>query len=286
MSFAVSLEFVAYILLSLLKNDVSQRVTPCLRRVLLPSQPFALQQMSNVARTRLLTLDVLRRAGIAGTLVALSQLPLFDASPAAQAQQSDVSAASALQRWDTLHFTAIAQRGYAYEQSWAFLPGAPMIMRVLSRLVWENATSTQLTLVGSTVALLCSNVLDLYDLTIEVSGLSAVATLAGWLSLVPLSPAALIFAPYTEPFFTFLSYKGGIRVTPIDLAGLTHCLGMLFCARRRFLLAAIMFALASCFRSNGALLGGFILWPTVIEPFFSSRRLNSVRILAQHARPC
>jgi len=157
-----------------------------------------------LTRNRLVALDALERIAIAGTLYALSYLPLFDASPLVSATSARFPA---LQRWDTLHFLGIAQRGYAYEHNWAFLPGAPFVIRAFGRIFGATDAAT-LALLGSLAALCCSTARDLYDLTLQLTASPGVAALASALSLVPMSPATLLFAPYTEPFFTFLSYKG------------------------------------------------------------------------------
>lgn len=36
-------------------------------------------------------------------------------------------------QWDTIHFLKIAKDGYAIEQNYAFLPGAPLVLRVGGR---------------------------------------------------------------------------------------------------------------------------------------------------------
>ncbi|KAG8960435.1 ER membrane glycoprotein subunit of the GPI transamidase complex-like protein [Tulasnella sp. 425] len=97
--------------------------------------------------------------------------------------------------------------------------------------------------------MLCDWTGDLYDLTIAVGGTPSMAKLTTLLSLVPLSPPALLFAPYAEPFFATLSYKG-----------------MLACRRRNWMKASVCFMLATAFRSNGTMLAGFIIWGILVEP--------------------
>jgi hypothetical protein len=41
---------------------------------------------------------------------------------------------------------------------------------------------------------------------------------------------------------------------------------MLHCARQNWIRASIYFCLACCFRSNGALLAGYIIWGMLLEP--------------------
>ncbi|KAG5653630.1 hypothetical protein H0H81_011856 [Sphagnurus paluster] len=71
------------------------------------------------------------------------------------------------------------------------------------------------------------------------------------------SPATLYFAPYAEPFFTHLSYKG-----------------MLYAAQEHWLHATLCFALAASFRSNGVVLCGYLLWGLVAQPFLDRKPLR------------
>lgn len=43
--------------------------------------------------------------------------------------------ASPTLRWDAIHFTAIATKGYEYEQQIAFQPGWPLLVRLLARMM-------------------------------------------------------------------------------------------------------------------------------------------------------
>jgi hypothetical protein len=54
-------------------------------------------------------------------------------------------------QWDTLHFLKIAKDGYAQEQSFAFSPGVPLILRVFGKLFNEDFQAAQ--------AVLCTVVL-------------------------------------------------------------------------------------------------------------------------------
>lgn len=35
-------------------------------------------------------------------------------------------------RWDSIYFLSISERGYIYEQEYAFFPGLPMMMRLMA----------------------------------------------------------------------------------------------------------------------------------------------------------
>lgn len=49
---------------------------------------------------------------------------------------------------------------------------------------------------------------------------------------------------------------------------------MLCCAKKRFAVAAVAFALACSFRSNGTTLAGFIIWGTIVEPLLANFRTH------------
>jgi phosphatidylinositol glycan class V len=48
---------------------------------------------------------------------------------------------------------------------------------------------------------------------------------------------------------------------------------MLSCAREQWILAALFFAIAGSFRSNGIFLSGFLLWGMVIQPYLQSGKV-------------
>lgn len=147
---------------------------------------------------------------------AASQLPLFDQSPELLLPPTGgifARLAAPLYRWDSFHFVDIAAKGYAYEHEWAFFPGTPFVMRivgdVLRRLQREEETTIAHLLAGGGLAsLLCGTITTLYDLTMHHFGSPSVAYLTCLLSLLPSSPVTLRFSAYTEPFFTYFSYRG------------------------------------------------------------------------------
>ncbi|KAL4074276.1 glycosyltransferase family 76 protein [Scleroderma yunnanense] len=181
---------------------------------------------------------------------------------------ADVSAWTAsLLRWDVFHFAHIASKGSVYEHQWAFLPAISLVMSwsgsALSFLGFSPPGWPALLHGGALVGVLFDSTCVLYQLSLFHLRSPSAAFLATALSLVSSSPAALRFAPYTEPFYTYFSYRG-----------------MLACARSRWLLASLYFTVASAFRSNGILLCGFILWGMLVVPFLSARRdLLSVKRL-------
>ena len=157
-------------------------------------------------RSRLRRLSYASSALFAAVLVASAQLPLFDASPLLVK-----GASSPLLRWDMFHFLHIANDGYVYEHEWAFLPTAPLIIRysyaALSHLT-SSSTISHFIIGAAVAALACESTQTLYTLSLHHLRSPHQALLASLLSLLPTSPATLLFVPYNEPFFTFLSYSG------------------------------------------------------------------------------
>lgn len=122
--------------------------------------------------------------------LALAALPLL--------HPFDSSSSSILTRWDVLHFTDIAQHAYHWEHQYAFLPAIPFLLRHLSPLL----------LFLLNTALAYDSTFSLYNLSLHHLGRPDLARLATLLSLIPFSPPTLYLAPYTEPFFAHLSYRG------------------------------------------------------------------------------
>jgi GPI mannosyltransferase 2 len=142
-----------------------------------------------------------------------AHLPLFDSSPQLLLSPDAPKLISALLRWDAFHFAHIAQGGYVFEHEWAFFPGTPLVMRgvgmLLGALSGQEISYAHLLLGGALGALLAGNAAFLvYELSLNHLGSPPLALLAATLSLFPSSPTASFVAPYTESFFTYLSYRG------------------------------------------------------------------------------
>ncbi|KII92474.1 glycosyltransferase family 76 protein [Plicaturopsis crispa FD-325 SS-3] len=212
-------------------------------------------------RRALLALSIISRLFTLLIILLSSHLPLFDASP--RLHLNAFPLINGLLRWDAFHFGHIAQHGYVYEHLWAFFPGTPFIMRLVSTVV-GSAEPWARVLIGGAIAATATitSVHLLYDLTLELYHSSNFAFLAALLSLLPASPSTLLFASYTEPFFTYLSYRG-----------------MLYSAREKWVSAAVCFALAGAFRGNGIFLSGFIIWGRIVHPFFSGKRITFIGLM-------
>ncbi|WVN90315.1 uncharacterized protein L203_105551 [Cryptococcus depauperatus CBS 7841] len=134
-------------------------------------------------------------------------LPLFDTSPSLV-----ISSPPPALRWDAIHFASIASRGYEYEQQLAFQPGWLGVMRLagkgLSFLRGGNVVDVQDVLIGGTLfanAAFVGSSIMLYKLTLFLFH-PTFAFLTSLLYLLP--PTVAPSAPYTEPFYSLLTFTG------------------------------------------------------------------------------
>ncbi|KAF8348110.1 glycosyltransferase family 76 protein [Amanita rubescens] len=181
-----------------------------------------------------------------------SILPLFDKSPLLTTTPL-TPLLYPLLRWDSFHFLHIAHSGYLYEHEWAFFPGTPILTRYLP------PTNILFILVLAAVA--CDSSRTLYLLSLHHLQSHTLAYMTLIISLLSSSPVTVRLVPYSEPFFTYLSYKG-----------------MFYCTGKKWLLATISFTLASSFRSNGFLLSGYILWGMILQPLLAAEKLAMSKI--------
>ena len=190
-------------------------------------------------------------------------IPLFDASPCLFHPSF-----WPLIRWDSFHFAAIANDGYRYEYQWAFLPATPFLVSLLSLSWWPLAL----------LGVACASTTTLYKLSLHHFPASpSLARLTALTALLPSSPPTLYFAPYAEPFFTFLSYKGMyLHHVAMNLSDF-HPPGMLYAAQEQWVLATFCFTVATIFRSNGVFLGGYIVWGLVVHPFLTRKKVCTAR---------
>ncbi|KNZ79600.1 GPI mannosyltransferase 2 [Termitomyces sp. J132] len=163
--------------------------------------------------------------------------PLFDASPRLQLPSSPYV------RWDAIHFLAIAEAGYKYENP------SSSISSVSSPYIWPIVL----------LAVAADSVRILHRLTrLHFPASPAFARLVVLLSLFPSSHATLYLAPYAEPFFTYLSYRG-----------------MFHAAQHHWIRATLCFVLVTFFRSNDVLLAGYLVWGLVFQPFLDRKQVRT-----------
>jgi hypothetical protein len=158
-------------------------------------------------RTRLLIFTVSSQVLIQLLLFLCSYLPLFDSSPwAVLDKRTTWWATSSLLRWDVFHLGLVAE-GRVYEHQWAFFPGVPNFIKFLGRIAPSDDWAT-LMQGGILLAMASDSTLVLYELSLCHLKSPSLSFLSALLSLLPSSPATLRHAAYSEPFFTWASYRG------------------------------------------------------------------------------
>ncbi|KAK9895103.1 glycosyltransferase family 76 protein, partial [Cystobasidium minutum MCA 4210] len=155
-------------------------------------------------------------------------------------------------QWDTIHFLAIARHGYADEQKFAFLPGAPGLLAVAERLPrWMGISDGEYSAAGAVLlvssiatCLSCFTPVMLYRLSIHLVHSKAFARTTAILYII--SPAPAIFSvPYTEPFYAFFAFSGMLYLVK---------------SPKQYFRGTICFTIAAVFRANGILNIGFVAW--------------------------
>ncbi|KAK6148610.1 hypothetical protein DH2020_019522 [Rehmannia glutinosa] len=175
--------------------------------------------------------------------------------------------------WDGVYFTRIAECGYEYEQTYAFLPLLPLCVSLFSKTVFGPLVPV----IGYRAVLglsgyVLNNIafvfaaLYLYRLSVLVLKDTELALRAS--VLFCFNPASIFYSSiYSESLYAFFSF-----------GGLYHFMnGTYFCA-------TFWLALSGCARSNGVLNAGYICFRSmqqVNEAFVSRKRayLLMVKIL-------
>ncbi|ELU01254.1 hypothetical protein CAPTEDRAFT_140804, partial [Capitella teleta] len=159
-------------------------------------------------------------------------------------------------RWDAVYFLHIAEYGYPYENSLAFFPLFPMLVRFLANTLFSpllmimNYSSVLL------ISAVCFNLFCfiqsakiLYELGVKVLGDNMLSYKAAQLFCI--NPASIFFsAAYSESLFALLSF-----------------LGMSLVENGSLMKAAFVFSLSGISRANGIVNAGYILHKLFLEFF-------------------
>ena len=152
-------------------------------------------------------------------------------------------------RWDAQYFTHIAQYGYTHENTLAFFPLFPMIVRAIAtvlhiplKFICNYYSTVIIAAVVFNFLLFVKSSIILFKLGKEVLRNEALAYRAAILFCI--NPASIFFtAPYSESLFSFLTFNA-----------------LFINETRSTTLAAVPFGLASAARSNGLVNIGYILY--------------------------
>lgn len=153
------------------------------------------------------------------------------------------------QRWDAAYFMHIAEFGYTYENTLAFFPAFPMLVRFVSNTLLYPllliSNYSDVLLMSATVInifLFVKNAEHFYRLGKRVTCNVTVAYMASLLFCI--NPASVFMsAPYSETLFTYFTILGLLRLEE----------------NRKFS-ATVYFGLSCVTRSNGLLNLGYLLF--------------------------
>lgn len=190
----------------------------------------------NPQKRQLLSIGLGYKAAIFVLLYLSSFLPAFDKS-----------SPHVYSRWDSIHYQAIAENGYQFENQWAFFPAIPFIISLFPSQLLANVAIGLISL---------PTITTFYDLSLTTLKDPSLAYVSTLLSIFTSSPAIVHISGYAEPLFTFCAYRG-----------------ILECSRRRWFRAALCFMFASALRSNGILLSGFLVWNLAAHPILFCQKV-------------
>ncbi|GLJ22031.1 hypothetical protein SUGI_0412820 [Cryptomeria japonica] len=172
--------------------------------------------------------------------------------------------------WDSVYYVRIAQCGYEYEQTYAFLPLLPLSMLFLSKTVLaplipvlgQRAVLALSGYILNNIAFVFAG-LFLYKLTLLVlkDPKLALRTVA----LFCFNPASIFYSSiYSESLFSLLSFAGIYFL----LSGMNWK-------------ATLLFAMSSAVRSNGVINAGFILFQAMHQAYEAFFRQKLVLLALQ-----
>lgn len=155
---------------------------------------------------------------------------------------------SGFRRWDAVYFLHIAEHGYTYENTLAFFPLFPLIVRAVGNsalfMLQYFMSYASVLLVSAVVvntACFVLSAMTLYELGRIVLGSDTLAYRAAQFYCI--NPASIFFsAAYSESCYALLTFRG-----------------MLMLERNYWVTSAVFFALSSAARSNGLVNIGFLL---------------------------
>ncbi|CEI92548.1 hypothetical protein RMCBS344292_06803 [Rhizopus microsporus] len=179
-------------------------------------------------------------------------LSSYDSSAEMQTRSSH-NLLNAFLRWDALYFLHIAEHGYVYEQETAFFPVMPLISRFLTNTIllplkylfgYQHALLFSGVAVANISFILAAGAL--YKLTLTLLPRNPKLAFASSIAFCLSPPSMFMSSFYTESLFALLGF-----------------LGMRFVARKKYMYAASIWAIASGTRSNGILYCGFFFYDLV-----------------------
>ncbi|KAJ0020166.1 hypothetical protein Pint_31359 [Pistacia integerrima] len=212
-------------------------------------------KLATLSRLLLLTLTILWRALLSpyDTSASLNPDCLADPVPPQHSRNNPIS--SAIENgvvWDSVYFVRIAQCGYEYEQSFAFLPLLPLCIRLLSHTVLAPLVSVfgyraVLALSGYVVSNVAFLLAAVYFYRLSVMILKDPEAALRASILFCFNPASIFYSSiYSESLYALFSV-GGLYYL---MSGANN-------------IAVICLAVSSCARSNGVVNAGYFCFQTM-----------------------
>ncbi|KAK4880491.1 hypothetical protein RN001_008637 [Aquatica leii] len=159
-----------------------------------------------------------------------------------------------LLRWDAQYFMHIAKYGYTHENTLAFFPLYPLIIRAIASVISTLITCLNedsillLTFISFNTFVFVKAATTLYSLSSIILNADLAYKSA---ILFCINPASIFFvAPYTETFFSYLSFKCMLNCLLMydkQSSRINNLIGII-----------IPISLSACVRSNGVLNVGFV----------------------------
>ena len=159
-----------------------------------------------------------------------------------------------LRRWDSIYFLHISEHGYTYENTLAFCPLFPMMVRLLANSLFlplqyfvNYPNVLLITAVVLNIYLFVKSAKVMYHLSEKVLGDETLAMKAAQLYCI--NPASVFFsAAYSEALFALVTFSG-----------------MLQTEMNNGIKASLLFGLSGIVRSNGLVNLGFVMYWKCME---------------------
>lgn len=201
-------------------------------------------------------------------------------------KNQSLSTISKLARWDAIYFASIAQRGYLYEQEWAFGLGHTKHLGVMSNIVQHllHFSDPPILVVGvalsHTYHLLSVVALYFYSKTLfspDRASTSSVPFVAAATHII--SPAGLFLsAPYAESLTSFLTFSGCYLYSQ---GAISHLNGHFSSGNVLTVLAGALFGVATSVRSNALFNGLLFLCDSLRLYRYGLKNLSDRGLLAR-----
>ncbi|TKY58994.1 GPI mannosyltransferase 2 [Spatholobus suberectus] len=217
------------------------------------------------SRLLLLTLIILFRTLVSPYDTSASLNPPCLSNPNPNPNPNSTTLPSPLENgvvWDSVYFLRIAQCGYEYEQSFAFLPLLPLSASLFSFLLPHRPLLALSAYVINNLAFVLA---ALYFYKLSLTVLNGPQTALRATLLFCFNPASIFYSSiYSESLYALLCFGGMYHF----VSGGNN-------------LAVLLFALSGCARSNGVLNAGYLCFQTMHRAYHAVFHKKRVTLALQ-----